>query len=121
MATESATVVTKTQFAGYPLRRGKGRDVYDLGDELLLVATDRISAYDVVLPTPIPDKGAMLTKGSAFWFEFFTGVVPHHLIEVIVNRAPPGLERHLPALTGRTIRCRKTTVVPIECVVRGYL
>jgi phosphoribosylaminoimidazole-succinocarboxamide synthase len=95
--------------------------VYDLGDEILLVATDRISAYDVVLPTPIPGKGVMLTHISKFWFDFLGGSVPHHLIEVVDERAPAGLEEHLAQLRGRTMRCRKTQVVPIECVVRGYL
>ncbi len=121
MTTESATVVTNTQFAGYPLRRGKVRDIYDLGEEILLVATDRISAYDVVLPTPIPSKGVLLTQISRFWFSFLDGDVPHHLIEVIDHRAPRGLESHLAELKGRTMRCKKTKVVPIECVVRGYL
>ncbi len=113
--------VTETQFSNYPVRRGKVRDIYDLGDEILLVATDRISAYDVVLPTPIPQKGVMLTSISKFWFEFFCDTVPHHLIEVVDEQAPPGLEPHLEQLRGRTMRCRKAEVVPIECVVRGYL
>ncbi len=121
MAAPAPEVVTQTHFTAYPVRRGKVRDVYDLGDEILLVATDRISAYDVVLPTPIPEKGALLTRLSAFWFDFFAGSVPHHLIEVIERCAPAGLEAHLPQLRGRTMRCRKTSVVPIECVVRGYL
>ena len=121
MSTGAAEVVTHTRIPGYPLRRGKVRDVYDLGDEILLVATDRISAYDVVLPTPIPQKGAMLTRISRFWFGFFASTVPHHLIEVIEEQAPVGLEPHLPELRGRTMRCRKTQVVPIEFVVRGYL
>ena len=121
MSTDAGEIVTETRFSAYPVRRGKVRDVYDLGDELLLVATDRISAYDVVLPTPIPGKGAMLTGISRFWFELFDDVVPHHLIEVIEDHAPPGLEDHLAQLRGRTMRCRKTQVVPIECVVRGYL
>ena len=121
MKVETTQVVIQTSFSGYPVRRGKVRDIYDLGDELLLVATDRISAYDVVLPTPIPGKGAMLTGVSEFWFDFFSGDVPHHLIEVIHETAPPGLEAHLEELRGRTMRCRKTEVVPIECVVRGYL
>lgn len=115
------SVVTETKFSAYPVRRGKVRDVYDLGDELLLVATDRISAYDVVLPTPIPGKGEMLTRLSKFWFDLFAPWVPHHLIEVIDARAPKGLEGHLGELRGRTVRCRKTKVVPIEFVVRGYL
>ena len=121
METKTMPVVTETNFPGLPVRRGKVRDIYDLGDELLLVATDRISAYDVVLPTPIPGKGAMLTGVSAFWFDFFADSVPHHLIEVIEESTPPGLEAHLDELRGRTMRCRKTKVVPIECVVRGYL
>ncbi|MBI4717609.1 MAG: phosphoribosylaminoimidazolesuccinocarboxamide synthase [Planctomycetes bacterium] len=119
--TTQVECVVETKFTGFPLRRGKVRDVYDLGDELLLVATDRISAYDVVLPTPIPGKGAMLTQISRFWFRFFSGTTPYHLIEVIDRTAPAGMEGHLEQLRGRTMRCRKTTVVPIECVVRGYL
>lgn len=118
---EAAAVLAETKLPDLPLRRGKVRDVYDLGDEILLVATDRISAYDVVLPTPIPGKGAMLTRLSGFWFRFFEGVVPHHLIEIVESTAPPGLESFLSQLRGRTMRCRKTSVVPIEFVVRGYL
>ncbi|MFQ5591501.1 MAG: phosphoribosylaminoimidazolesuccinocarboxamide synthase [Phycisphaerae bacterium] len=121
MQSHTTHTVTETHLPGYPLRRGKVRDVYDLGDELLLVATDRISAYDVVLPTPIPLKGVMLTAISRFWFEFFSDAVPHHLIDVIDGQAPPGLEEHLPQLRGRAMRCRKAEVVPIECVARGYL
>jgi len=116
-----ADVVVQSNLPGVSLRRGKVRDVYDLGDELLLVATDRISAYDVVLPTPIPGKGKMLTSIAAFWFRYFEGTIRHHLIEVIEQSAPPGLAEFLPLLRGRTMRCRKTKVVPIECVVRGYL
>lgn len=121
MGTDAVPVVTRTQFDAYPVRRGKVRDIYDLGDELLLVATDRISAYDVVLPTAIPGKGVMLTKISAFWFEFFGDSIPHHLIEVVDQQAPAGLEDSIDELRGRAMRCRKTRVVPIECVVRGYL
>ncbi len=117
----ASSVVTETKFSAYPVRRGKVRDVYDLGDELLLVATDRISAYDVVLPTAIPGKGEMLTRLSKFWFDLFAPWVPHHLIEVIDARAPKGMEANLDQLRGRTMRCRKTKVVPIEFVVRGYL
>lgn len=121
MTVETTPIVMDTNIPGVPVRHGKVRDVYDLGDELLLVATDRISAYDVILPTPIPDKGAMLTRISQFWFEWLDGVMPHHLIEVIQDTAPPGLEPYLDQLRGRTVRCKKTKVVPIECVVRGYL
>ncbi len=119
MRTEA--IVVKTDLPGIPARRGKVRDVYDLGDEILLVTTDRISAYDVVLPTPIPGKGTMLTKISEFWFDLLADVTPNHLIEVVDDEAPPGLEAHLDQLRDRTMRCRKTTVVPIEFVVRGYL
>ena len=121
MDLDTAPIVTETRFAAFPVRRGKVRDIYDMGDEILLVATDRISAYDVVLPTPIPGKGVMLTKVSEFWFRFFGDQIPHHLIEVVDKTAPRGLEEHLDEMRGRTMRCRKTQVVPIECVVRGYL
>ena len=121
MTGDAPKVVTETYLPGYPVRRGKVRDIYDLAGEILLVATDRISAYDVVLPTPIPGKGVLLTRVSEFWFDFFADTTPHHLIEVVTDRAPPGLESYLPELRGRTMRCKKTQVVPIECVVRGYL
>jgi len=114
-------IVTQTTLGGYPCRRGKVRDVYDLGDELLLVATDRISAYDVVLPTPIPGKGAMLTGISRFWFEKLADAMPHHLIDTLDGAMPAGLEPYADQLHERTMRCRKCEVVPIECVVRGYL
>ena len=96
MKTHTAVAVTETHISGFPLRRGKVRDVYDLGDEVLLVATDRISAYDVILPTPIPGKGVLLTQLSKFWFDFFEASIPHHLIEVIQDQTPPGLESYLP-------------------------
>ena len=121
MTLEVSEVVTETKFDAYPVRRGKVRDIYDLGDEILLIATDRIRAYDVVLPSPIPGKGVMLTSVSEFWFDFFSSSVPHHLIEVIRDKAPAGFEEHLSQIRGRTMRCKKTNVVPIEFVVRGYL
>jgi phosphoribosylaminoimidazole-succinocarboxamide synthase len=112
-------VVLETSLPGLPVRRGKVRDVYDLGDRLLLVSTDRISAFDWVLPTGIPDKGRVLTQIAAFWFDLLEE--PHHLITTDVDRMhlPPKLDRQ--ALAGRTSLVRKTEVVPIECVVRGYL
>ncbi len=122
--TATAAPVAQTSIPGLPCRRGKVRDVYDLGSELLLVATDRISAYDVVLPTPIPGKGAMLTALSKFWFGLLDREMPHHFIGVVQDQAPPApidLKPYLDQLRGRTTRCRKTKVVPIECVVRGYL
>jgi phosphoribosylaminoimidazole-succinocarboxamide synthase len=114
------TIVTKTSLADLPVRRGKVRDIYDLGDTLLLVSTDRISAFDWVLPTGIPDKGRVLTQLSRFWFEYFKDV-PNHLISCDVDDfdLPSGVDRD--PLVGRSMLVRKTSVVPIECVVRGYL
>lgn len=121
MAIDAEQVVWQTEFSNFPVRHGKVRDIYDLGDEILLVATDRISAYDVVLPTAIPGKGVMLTQISNFWFDFLDNDFPHHRIEVVQDHAPKGLENYLDQLRGRAMRCKKTKVVPIECVVRGYL
>ncbi len=111
--------LTSTNLPNWPVRRGKVRDIYDLGDRLLLVATDRISAFDWVLPTGIPDKGRILTQISAFWFGQLG--VPHHLISVEVADfgLPPTVDAT--SLAGRTMLVRKTRPVPFECVVRGYL
>jgi phosphoribosylaminoimidazole-succinocarboxamide synthase len=114
-------VVTRTEIPDVPVRHGKVRDIYDIGDRLLLVATDRISAYDVIMPTPIPGKGTMLTSLSRFWFGFFGDLVPHHFLGVVEDRAPEGFESYHDQLRDRTTICRKAQVVPIECVVRGYL
>ena len=121
MITEATATQYHTDIPAIAVRRGKVRDVYDLGDRLLLVATDRISAYDVVLPTPIPGKGAMLTRLSRFWFSFLDDRVAHHFVDVVTDRAPAGLEPYLDQLRDRATLCRKCAVVPIECVVRGYL
>ena len=112
-------VVLETSLPGVPVRRGKVRDIYDLGDRLLLVSTDRLSAFDWVLPSGVPDKGRVLTQIAAFWFGQLGE--PNHLITTDVDRMdlPPGADRAL--LAGRSTLCRKTEVVPIECVVRGYL
>jgi phosphoribosylaminoimidazole-succinocarboxamide synthase len=114
------TTVTETSLNQLPVRRGKVRDIYDLGDTLLLVSTDRISAFDWVLPTGIPDKGRVLTQLSRFWFEFFKDV-PNHMISCEVKDfdLPAGIDAE--PLAGRSMLVRKTSVVPIECVVRGYL
>ena len=101
---------------------GKVRDIYDAGDgRLLLVASDRISAFDVVMDEPVPDKGRVLTAMSAFWFEQTRHIVPNHVIETDAKRFPPALERHAAILAGRSMLVRKTNPVPIECVARGYL
>ena len=114
------STVTQTSLADLPVRRGKVRDIYDLGDTLLLVSTDRISAFDWVLPSGIPDKGRVLTQFSRFWFERFKDL-PNHLLSCDVNEfdLPAGIDRK--PLEGRSMLVRKTSVVPIECVVRGYL
>ncbi|WP_165219726.1 phosphoribosylaminoimidazolesuccinocarboxamide synthase [Aquisphaera insulae] len=114
--------VLETRLEGLPVRRGKVRDVYDLGDRLLLVATDRISAFDWVLPTGIPDKGRVLTALSAFWFEYLD--VQNHLLSIAVEDLPHAVEidpETRESLRGRIMIARKARVVPFECVVRGYL
>lgn len=113
------SALSQTTLTGLPVRRGKVRDIYDLGERLLMVSTDRISAFDWVLPTPIPDKGRVLTQVSAFWFDLLQ--VPNHLLSLEPQDAklPPGTD--VASLVGRTMIVRKCEVVPIECVVRGYL
>ncbi len=102
--------------------RGKVRDVYAVGDDqLLLVASDRLSAYDVILPTTIPDKGAVLTGLSTWWFEQLADVVPNHLVTAKVAEMPPELHEHAEALRGRSMLCRRLDMVSVECVARGYL
>jgi len=116
-----ATVVCETRLEGLPVRRGKVRDVYDLGDRLLIVATDRISAYDVIMPTGIPDKGRLLTGLSLWWFEFLADITPNHLVTADVDRMGSQAKAHAGVLRGRAMLCRKARVFPVECVVRGYL
>ncbi len=102
-------------------RRGKVRDVYDLGSSLLIVATDRISAFDVVLSPPVPGKGIILTQISNFWFQMFGGMVPSHLLETDVSEFPTELRAHEDLLRGRAVLAKKCRVIPFECVARGYL
>jgi phosphoribosylaminoimidazole-succinocarboxamide synthase len=111
--------VSQTSLPGLPVRRGKVRDIYDLGDRLLMVSTDRISAFDWVLPTPIPDKGRVLTQISAFWFDHLK--TEHHLLTLDLGEVVLPDEAARPSLVGRSMIVRKCQVVPIECVVRGYL
>ena len=104
------------------LARGKVRDIYDLGDNLLVVATDRISAFDVVLPTGIPDKGLVLTQLSAFWFEITGDIVPNHFLKVVDSPRVPGIDVELPReMIGRAMLVRKAERIDVECVVRGYI
>ena len=114
--------VVQTDLAGLTLRgRGKVRDIYDLGEHYLIVASDRLSAFDVVLPTPIPNKGKVLTQMSEFWFKHLGDVVPNHLITTRLQDFPPEVQRHREQVQGRSMLVRKATVFPVECVVRGYL
>ena len=115
-------VVLETHLDGLTLaRRGKVRDVYDLGAHLLIVATDRISAFDYILGSGIPDKGRVLTQLSAFWFDHLGDVVPHHVVAVDVDTFPAITRPHRDVLRGRSMLVKKTATLPIECVARGYL
>jgi phosphoribosylaminoimidazole-succinocarboxamide synthase len=115
----SAKPLLRSEVPGLPCRRGKVRDVYDLGDELVIVATDRISAFDWVMPTPIPRKGEILTAMTLFWLDWLR--VPNHLISADLADLPAPFRAQPEIFAGRTMRVRKTEVVPVECVARGYL
>jgi phosphoribosylaminoimidazole-succinocarboxamide synthase len=118
---KSDTIIL-TQLGDLPLvARGKVRDVYDLGDQLLIVATDRLSAFDVVLPTPIPGKGKVLTQMSRFWFEKTRDIVPNHLITCDVSRFPEALRPYRDQLDGRAMLVKKCRRIDYECVARGYI
>lgn len=122
MIADLRSALWQTELAGLPSpRRGKVRDVYDLGDALLLVATDRLSAYDHVLRPPIPDKGRVLNQLTTFWMDRLAAAVPNHLIATEVDDFPPELVRHRDVLEGRSVLARKAAVIPFECVARGYL
>ncbi len=113
-------VLRETKFAGLsPAARGKVRDIYDAGDKLLIVATDRLSAFDVILPTPIPDKGRVLTQLSLFWFDLLRDVIPNHVLSATEFPAP--FDAYHEELAGRSMLVRKVAPLPIECVVRGYV
>ena len=117
-----AAPLIETRLQGLvPQRTGKVRDIFDCGETLVMVATDRISAFDYVLGSGIPDKGKVLTQLSAFWFERTPGIVPNHVLSVDVREYPAELRAHRDVLDGRSMLVRKTAPVPIECVARGYL
>ena len=114
--------IVQTDLAGLILHgRGKVRDIYDLGEHFLIVASDRLSAFDVVLPTPIPNKGKVLTQLSEFWFAHLADLVPNHLVSTRLDDFPPEVRRHREHVQGRSMLVRKAAVFPVECVVRGYL
>src|SRR5215813_7256702 len=116
------TTISKTDLPGVKLHgRGKVRDIYDLDEHYLIVATDRLSAFDVVLPTPIPNKGKVLTQMSAFWFDHFKNVVPNHVVSTRVDDYPKNLHPFRDQLDGRSMLVKKAKVFPLECVARGFL
>jgi len=114
-----STALLTTSIGSYPKRSGKVRDIYELPERLLIVATDRISAYDVVMPNGIPDKGRILTQISIFWFGMLADIAPNHLVSATMKDLPE--DCHSEEIDGRFMLCRKCEVIPVECVVRGYL
>ena len=116
------TPVSETNFQDLNLlKRGKVRDIYDLGENLLMVATDRISAFDVVMPDPVPDKGVILTQISLYWFDVMKPIVDNHLISADVEEFPAACQPYADTLRGRSMLVKKAEPLPIECVVRGYI
>ncbi len=115
-------LVLQTNLEGLtPPKRGKVRDIYDLGSALLIVATDRISAFDVVLPNAVPEKGRVLTQISQYWFRQTESIVPNHVISTAVEDYPPECRRHASVLEGRSMLVQKARPLPVECIIRGYL
>ncbi len=116
------TTITTTQFDDLKLiHRGKVRDLYEVEDKLLMVATDRISAYDVVMNDPIPNKGRVLTELSLFWFDYLQDIVPNHLISADVSQYPDACKPYAAELAGRSMLVKKAKPLPVECIVRGYI
>lgn len=114
--------ITEVDLPGIKLfKRGKVRDVFDLGDKLLIVATDRISCFDSVLPTPIPDKGKILNQLSLFWFNYTKGIIDNHVVTADVNKYPAELKKYSEILEGRSVIGKKAKLIDIECIVRGYI
>ena len=114
-------VVLQTNIQDLPVKRGKVRDIYDLGDKLVIIASDRLSAFDVIMTSGIPYKGQILTKISRFWFDFLTDVVENHLISDDVSKFPAPFCDNAAQLAGRSMLVKKTEVLPVECVIRNYL
>jgi len=118
----TSRVIPQTEFKSLTLKgRGKVRDIYDLGDRLLIVATDRISAFDVVMPNPIPDKGRVLTQLSRFWFDLTRDIISNHILSFKVEDYPQECRAYQEDLRDRSMLVVKTDVLPVECIVRGYL
>ncbi len=115
-------VILKTNFSNLKLaKRGKVRDIYDLGENYLIVSTDRLSAFDVIMSQGIPYKGEVLTKISAFWFKFSEGIIKNHIISTNVDEFPSECKQYADELRGRSMLVKKAEVIPIECIVRGYI
>lgn len=115
-------LINETNLSGLNLmKQGKVRDIYDFGETLLIVVTDRISAFDVVMDDPIPDKGRILTQISAFWFKATDGIIANHMISTSAGAFPPECQPHREILEGRSMWVRKADPLPVECIVRGYL
>ncbi len=122
MLDQEGPIVVSTELEGLNLlNRGKVRDIYEINDSLLIVATDRISAFDVVIPTPIPKKGIVLTQLSLFWFEFLKDICPNHLITADVDKMPNECKAYKDILSRRSMLVKKAKVLPVECIVRGYI
>ena len=118
----NSRVILKTQFPDLKLvKRGKVRDIYDTGDNFLIVSTDRLSAFDVIMQQGIPYKGMILTRISGFWFDFTCEIIENHLISTSVDDFPPSCNNYLEDLRNRTMLVKKAEVIPIECIVRGYI
>ena len=122
MSEVTSPAVLRTELPGVTLKaRGKVRDIYDVGDRLLIVATDRLSAFDYLLPDPIPDKGKVLNQISLFWFDRFADLIPNHIVASDVGEFPEPLRDHAAQLEGRSVLVRRLEMLPVECVARGYL
>ena len=116
-----ANVILQTEIPGVEVRHGKVRDIYDLGDKLIIAASDRLSAFDVIMKSGIPHKGAILTKISKFWFDYLEGVVENHIISTDVNEFPEPYCNYADQLKDRSMLIKKTKVLPVECIVRSYI